>query len=305
MSKLSAMSPDAEISSLNLFNAQRARLFAIAYRMLGSRVDAEDVLQDVYLRWHAANTEALRSAEAWLVTVTTRICIDRLRAARAEREVYVGPWLPEPLVDEGLWGEETPSPERSAELASDISIAFLAVLERLAPEERAAFLWREVFDIDYDEIATMLGKTPAACRQIVHRAKERVREARPRFSVQREAHRELLNRFARAISSGGEEQLRSLFATDVKFIADGGGKVLSALRVLHGPERLVRLFRAIARRLEGSHTELRMAQVNGEPGLLRYIDGRLDTVFALVTDGERIHEVYTIRNPDKLALVAR
>jgi len=286
----------ATTGAFDVFNSQRKRLFAIAYRMLGTRSDAEDVLQDVYLRWHAVAPDTLRSAEAWLVTVTTRLCIDRLRAAKTERELYVGPWVPEPLVD------EAPSPEWSAELAGDISIAFLMVLERLAPEERAAFLLREVFDTEYDEIASMLGKNTAACRQIVHRARERVREQRPRFTVRRDAHIELLKRFAQAARTGQPEQLRALFAADVKMFADGGGKVLSALRVLHGPERLARLFQAIARRA-GPLSEFRFADVNGEPGLLRYIDGELDAVFAFVTDGALIHEVYTVRNPDKLRAV--
>ena len=299
MSKIAFMSAPSQdtTASLQLFERLRARLFGIAYRMLGTRVDAEDVLQDVYLRWHGAATESLRCAEAWLVTVTTRLCIDRLRSARVEREAYTGPWLPEPLVEEGA------TPEREAELAGDISIAFLTVLERLAPEERAAFLWREVFDMDYDDIATMLDKNATACRQLVHRARQRVREQRPRFTVARDAHVELLNRFAGAIRTGDRQQLRDLFAADVKLTADGGGKVLSALRVLHGTERLVRLYQALARRWPQVCFEFRVALVNGEPGLLRYADGELDAVFTLVTDGERIHEIYSIRNPDKLRAI--
>jgi RNA polymerase sigma-70 factor (ECF subfamily) len=281
-------------ATLEIFNSHRPRLFAIAYRMLGTRADAEDVLQDVYLRWHGIAEAELRSAEAWLVTVTTRLCIDRLRSVKAEREAYIGPWVPEPLL-----AADTPSPERTAELAGDISIAFLMVLERLAPEERAAFLLREVFDTDYDDIARMLGKNAAACRQIVHRAKARVQQVRPRFDVPRAAHMQLLEAFMAAASSGSREQLQALFATDVKLFADGGGKVPSARRVLHGAERLVRFYGAIARQY-GALFNYRIGPVNGEPGLLRYCGDTLDSVTSFVTDGARIREIYTVRNPEKL-----
>ena len=188
-----AASPDAT----DPFTALRPRLFGIAYRMLGTRADADDVLQDAWLRWHRTDTATLQSAEAWLVTVVTRLAIDRLRAVKVERQAYVGWWLPEPLVD----AADTHTPEAAAELASDVSVAFLWVLERLAPEERAAYLLREVFDHDYADIAALLDKSEAACRQLVHRAGERVRRERPRFDVPRQAHRRLLERFVHAARS--------------------------------------------------------------------------------------------------------
>ncbi len=277
------------------FAALRPRLFSIAYRMLGTRADAEDVLQDAWLRWHRADPAALRSAEAWLVTVVTRLAIDRLRAAKTEREAYVGWWLPEPLVE---LDERTP--EAAAELAGELSVALLWVLERLSPEERAAFLLRQVFEHDYAEIAALLGKSEAACRQTVHRATERVQQERPRFDVSRDQHRRLLERFMQAARSGERAALKALLADDVQIIGDGGGKVPAFFKVLRGADRIANLYWAAARRL-GPQVAYRMAQINGEPGLLRYVDGRLESAQAFVTDGERIVAIYAVRNPDKLA----
>lgn len=283
-------SPDHDI-----FIALRPRLFSIAYRMLGTRADADDVLQDAWLRWHGADHAALQSGEAWLVTVVTRLAIDRLRAAKTERESYVGWWLPEPLVE-----IDERTPEAAAELASDLSVAFMWVLERLSADERAAFLLRQVFDHDYDEIAASLGKSEAACRQMVHRASERVQQERPRFDVSRDAHRSLLEKFMLAARSGERDAIIALLADDVKVFGDGGGKVPSVLGVLRGAYRIANLYWAMSRRL-GDRVEYRMAHINGEPGLLRYVDGRIESAQAFVTDGQRIVEIYAVRNPDKLA----
>lgn len=279
-----------------VFQTHRPRLMAIAYRMLGSRADAEDAVQDAWLRWQGADFAGIQSSEAWLVSVTTRLCIDQLRSARAAREQYKGPWLPEPLI-EPVSPERTP--EQVVELAGDVSVAFLAVLERLSPEERAAFLLHEVFDADYDEIADLLGRNQAACRQLVHRARSRVRRDRPRVTVTREAHHTLLQRFTEATRSGDRAALTALFAADAQFVADGGGKVLSVLRALHGVARIVRFFEAVARQV-GPRLSYRHATINGEPGLLRYLDGRFDAAISLITDGEHIHACYIVRNPDKL-----
>ncbi|HSN33089.1 MAG TPA: sigma-70 family RNA polymerase sigma factor, partial [Ideonella sp.] len=213
-----------------LFAAARPRLFAIAYRMLGTRADAEDVLQDAWLRWHRADRASLQSAEAWLVTVVTRLAIDRLRAAKAEREAYVGWWLPEPLVEP----VDERTPEAAAELAGELSVALLWVLERLGPEERAAFLLRQVFDHDYAEIAALLDRSEAACRQMVHRASERVQQERPRFEVPPAAHRQLVERFMHAARSGERQALKALLADDVAVVGDGGGKVPSFMKILRG-----------------------------------------------------------------------
>jgi RNA polymerase sigma-70 factor (ECF subfamily) len=281
-------------SLAEIFSAYRRRLFGIAYRMLGSRADAEDILQETYLRWIDSNTSEPRSIEAWLVTVVTRLCIDRLRSAKAEREVYTGLWLPEPLVAPGPL-----SPERTLEFASDISIAFLLVLERLAPDERAAFLLHEVFDFDYAEISRILGKNQAACRQIVHRAKQRVQEDRPRFAVSREAHGQLLEKFLAAASAGRREQIMSLLADEVRVTTDGGGKVSSFRKVLQGSDRVARFYAGLSRKFAGRFV-YRLTEINGEPGLLRYLDGQLESAQSFVMDGTQICEIYIVRNPDKL-----
>ena len=280
------------------FDTLRPRLFGIAYRMLGVRADAEDVLQDAWLRWSAADHAELQSAEAWLVTVVTRLAIDRLRAAKTEREAYVGWWLPEPLVE-----VEERTPETAAELASDLSVAFLHMLERLAPEERAAFLLRQVFDYDYGEIASILDKSEAAVRQVVHRAAERVRQERPRFAVPPETHKRLLEKFVRAAQSGQRAAIRALLADNAEAIGDGGGKVPSVPGGIHGADRVTNLYWAQHLRL-GQQLEYRMAIINGEPGFLRYVDGQLESAQTVVTDGERILAIYVVRNPDKLAHIA-
>ncbi|HJY87651.1 MAG TPA: sigma-70 family RNA polymerase sigma factor, partial [Candidatus Acidoferrales bacterium] len=185
------------IAAAQVFEQHRSRLFGLAYRMLGMRCEAEEVVQDAYLRWHQAASSETQCPVAFLVTITTRICLDRLRELKQSREQYFGPWLPEPIVE-----DEAPSPEAQHELAEDVSIAFLAVLERLAPEERAVFLLHEVFDYDYDEVAEMVGKSEAACRQIVCRARPRVRESRARYVVTVESRERLLKKFFAAVTSG-------------------------------------------------------------------------------------------------------
>ena len=198
-----------------LFELHRARLFGIAYRMLGSRTEAEDLLQDAYLRWHASDRTGIQSVAAFLVTITTRLCVDRLRALKQERVHYVGEWLPELIVDDPI-----PSPEMQRELVEDVSVAFLAVLERLGPEERAAFLLHDVFDYDYPEIAQTLDKAEPACRQMISRARARLRESRARFTVSAESRDRLLKKFLVAIGSGNRQAVMALLAEDVDYIAE-------------------------------------------------------------------------------------
>ena len=280
------------------FNRHRPRLKGIAYRMLGSVAEAEDVVQDVWLRWNDAAHDALDSAEAWLVTVTTRIAIDRLRAAKAQRTTYVGTWLPEPIV-----GDAPATPEQMLERADDLSMAFLTLLERLAPEARAAFLLREVFDADYPDIAFTLGKTEAACRQLVHRAKAQVRDSgRPRQTVSRETHLRLLRGFADAAVRGDLHALKAMLAEDVAILGDGGGKVPSFGKPIVGGQRVAQIYFAVARRHPGA-LRIEVATVNGAPGLVRYVDGVLESVQSIEWDGERIVRIHAQRNPDKLARV--
>lgn len=279
------------------FEAHRARLWGVAYRMLGSRADADDMVQEAYLRWHGAPTAEVRTPEAWLVTTTTRLCIDRLRQRRAEREAYVGPWLPEPLV------EEAPPADAATELASDLSVAFLAVLERLAPEERAAFLLHDVFDADYGEIAAALGKSEAACRQIVSRARRRVRESRPRVRVDPSARERLVDSFMHAIAARDRNALLAIFADEATLMSDGGGKAKAARKIVRSGAKVVRFLLGVLRPVRASLT-LEKIVVNGETGVALRVDGRLLSVMSLDTDGERIVGVYSVLNPDKLRGIA-
>lgn len=281
------------------FDTHRRRLQGIAYRMLGSVAEAEEVVQDAWLRWHEADKERLDSAEAWLVTVVTRLSIDRLRTAKVQREHYIGPWMPEPTLT-----ASPDTPEEVLERADNISVAFLAVLERLAPEARAAFLMREVFDADYDEIAQTLGKSEAACRQLVHRAKTQVQEARPRFQVSRETHQRLLRAFADAAARGSLQDLKALMAEDVELIGDGGGKVQTFSKVLRGSQRLAQLYFSLWRRM-GAGVRMELVELNGEPGMLRFLDGELESAQTFEIEGERIVRIRAQRNPDKLARIAQ
>jgi RNA polymerase sigma-70 factor (ECF subfamily) len=289
----------SDVSAPDEFQALRPRLFGIAYRMLGIRADAEDVLQDAWLRWREVDRASLQSAEAWLVTVATRLAIDRLREAKREREAYTGEWLPEPIVE---WHED--SPESILEKASELSVAFMYMLERLGAEERAAFLLRQAFDYDYGEIAHMLGKSEAAVRQMIHRAGERLKLERPRFEVPREQHLHLLEQFMRAAGSGERGAIRALLADEVHAVGDGGGKVPSISGGFYGGDRVTNLYWAQALRLKDKLRYV-MVDINGEPGLLRYFDGRLESAQSFVTDGERIIAIYTVRNPDKLAHISQ
>lgn len=282
--------------STDIFETHRPRLFALAYKLLGSRSDAEDVVQDAWLRWSQAEHEGIRDPEAWLVTATTRLGIDRLRLVRHQRETYPGPWLPEPLqVDV----DTAPTPEHGAELADQVSLAFLTLLERLGPDERAAFLLKEAFDYDYGRIAQLLGHSEANCRQMVHRARTRLRAERPRFTVASSQHRHLLERFMHATQAGDQAAIMQLLDANARLVTDGGGKVTAVIRPLVGAERIARLFWAVARRF-GDGTEGRIGRVNGEPALLRWRGGRLFSITTITIDGGRITQVLTVMNPDKL-----
>ncbi|HET8729039.1 MAG TPA: RNA polymerase sigma factor SigJ [Alphaproteobacteria bacterium] len=276
----------------------RPRLRGLAYRMLGSLDDADDAVQEALLRWHRADGSEIRSPEAWLVAVVTRLCVDRLRAIAGERKAYVGPWLPEPLIG----GREEP-PDRRVDLASDLSMAFLIVLERLAPEERAAFLLHDVFDCGYDDIARALGKSEAACRQIVHRARIRVRRDRPRFEVTKAAHDRLLRQYLDAVGTMDQARLLALFAEDATFVSDGGGKAWAARRIIRGADRIARLLLGVARKVPGRLVD-RVLPVNGQPGIVTFVDGRPFAATSIETDGQRILSMFRVLNPDKLGGLA-
>ena len=289
------MEAQNSISPDGVFAGLRKRLFTTAYRMLGSRADAEDIVQDAWLRWQSADHANLQSAEAWLVTVTTRLALDRLRERKAERESYPGWWLPEPLVE-----VDENTPETAAELASDVSLALLWALERLSAEERAAFLLRQAFDQDYADIAALLSKSQASCRQLVHRAQEKLRDERPRFQATPEAHRELLGAFMQAAGRGDRQAMKALLSANVAFISDGGGKTPSFYRILRGAGRIAGVFWSIENLYPGC-VQYRMARINGEPGLLRYVNGTIESAQSFRIEDGRIVAVFIVRNPDKLS----
>jgi RNA polymerase sigma-70 factor (ECF subfamily) len=275
-----------------VFEQLRRRLFSVAYRMTGTRADAEDIVQEAYLRWHRTDAGEVRSPEAWLVSVVTRLAIDRLRKASVEREAYTGQWLPEPLFG-------VPSPEEQLELASDLSMAFMVLLERLAPSERAAFLLHDIFDCDYPDIARILRKSEATCRQVVHRARERVRRDQRRFSAGEADRRRLIEKFMAASNAGDEASLLSLFAEDATLTSDGGGVVHAARKVVTGRGRIAHLFIVVARKL-GARLTQAILPINGEPGLVTFVDGAPFSATSFETDGSSILALYNVLNPEKL-----
>lgn len=279
------------------FQLHRPRLMALAYRLLGSRADAEDVVQDAWLRWSGADPASVRDAEAWLVTTTTRLGLDRLRAAKRERAHYVGPWLAEPLAVT-LEPDPAPGPDQRHALADDVSVAFLTLLEQLGAEERAAFLLKDVFDHDYREIAGLIGHSEANCRQLVHRARQRLQAGRPRFNADAAQHRHLLARFMEVSQRGDSDAIQALLHANAVLVSDGGGVVTASVRPLLGAERIGRLFWAIARR--GAAAPARLGYVNGEPAILRFDGARLQSITTIDVVDDRIAAVYSVLNPEKL-----
>lgn len=284
------------------FAAQRSRLLAIAYRMLGSVAAAEDMLQEAWLRVHETDPATVEVPAALLRTVVVRLCLDQLKSARQKRETYIGPWLPEPVRAEppdGLSASATPD-ERVGELES-LSMAFLLVLESLSPLERAAFLLHEVFDYSFDEIAASLGRSPAACRQLCHRAREHIARRRPRFASSKEQRMRLLQAFLAATSAGDVEGLSQLLCADAVVTTDGGGEVRAARKEVRGRDRAARLLVGIYR--HGGNppgATFEFDWVNGCPAMLSYVDGRLWLMLLIEDDGERITAVRTVMAPTKL-----
>ena len=284
------MTPEA------IFEAQRSRLTRLAYRMLGSVAEAEDAVQDAWPRWAGANHATIDEPAAWLVRVVTRLCLDRLRAARARRETYVGPWLPEPLIEELA--------EDPLERAEDVSVAFLLALQRLSPLERAAFLLHDVFDADYAALAKTLGREEAACRQLLSRARAHLKEARPRFSVPQDEAARLAAAFMDAAARNDTTALAELLAEDCVLISDGGGKRKAALRPLVGRDDVLALIRGLAWRQGWPPSgAIRPARINGYPGVVLEDQEGVQTI-AFEPDGEgHVAAIYIVRNPDKLRRV--
>ncbi|MFL5620426.1 MAG: RNA polymerase sigma factor SigJ [Gemmatimonadaceae bacterium] len=293
-------SPHDGIGDHHGINDHRPRLLGLAYRMLGDVDEAEDVVQEAFLRWQLTDQQAVRSPEAWLMTVVTRLSLDRLRRLQTERSTYPGPWLPEPVAtDPALAPASSPAPDGAAELASDLSVALLLLLERLTPDERAAFLLREVFDAEYAEIADILQRSSDAIRQMVHRARARVRTERTRVVAPPGEHERILERFMDALSADDAPALLALLAPDVVLASDGGGRVRAARRWLVGPERVARFILGVARKF-GWGFSRRLSQLNGRPAMLVFNDGVLVSATIADVEGERIRALHIIRNPDKL-----
>ena len=280
---------------LALFEEQRRRLFGIAYRMLGSVTDAQDLVQETYLRWHQAAAESIRSPQAWLTTVITRLCLNHLQLARVQRETYVGPWLPEPLVD-----ERAKDPADTAMLADSLSLAFLVLLETLSPTERAVFILREGFACEFADIARMVEKSEENCRQILTRARQRIDERRPRYDVSRADADQVVTSYLMALGQNDLEGMLAHLAENVVLVADAGGKPGAMLKPLHGAGPVAHAMLHAARNRGVGPEEFRLATINGLPGLVRFQDGRALAVAAFGLVGGRIAAVFIISNPAKL-----
>jgi RNA polymerase sigma-70 factor (TIGR02957 family) len=284
-------------SATKAFLAHRNLLFTVAYEMLGSAADAEDVLQETWLRWVGVDLDTVRDQRAYLVQITTRQALDRLRTLRRRKESYVGPWLPEPLLT-------APDVAEDVELADSVSMAMLLVLETLGPTERAVFVLREVFDLGYDEIAEAVDKSPAAVRQIAHRARAHVAARRPRGVVSPAQTRGALEALQRAVDTGDLQHLLDILAPDVVFLGDGGGVKQAALRPVVGADRVARLL-AVGLDLVGAELSLEPVQVNGYPALIMRLNGEIDGVLAVRIDDGLVTGLYYVRNPEKLSRVER
>ena len=277
------------------FESLRGLLTGLAYRMLGSRAEAEDMVQEAYLRWHATDRAAVREPRAFLSRTVTRLCLDHLKSARVQREDYVGPWLPEPLLD-----DSSLSVESTGEYANDLSVALLLALERLSPLERAAFLLHDVFDMSFEQVAETLGREAAACRQLAARARGHVREEKPRFRPSAEEEARVFSAFTTALGNGDIAALSRVLARDAVFYSDGGGKVKAALKPILGAEHIARFLLGVLRRYGTPDMQVRPARINGMPGMvLLGPSGPFQTIALEVRDG-LIARLYTVRNPDKL-----
>ena len=289
------MNTSVQQRDAGIFETHRSALMGLAYRMLGSRAEAEDVVQDAYLRWHEADQAAVEEPRRYLGTVVTRLCLDRMKSAQARREIYVGQWLPEPVVDETLGAGV------AGEIAHDLSVALMLVLERLSPLERASFLLHDVFGVDFAEVGRALDRGEAACRQLAARARSHVEQGRPRFPASQEDGRRLATAFAVAVQSGDTGALVKLLADDAVLYSDGGGKRAAAFNPIRGADKILRFLAGIARKNPAfAAIELRAAMINDLAGfVLREEDGAVDTMAFDVRDG-RIVAIYIVANPDKL-----
>ena len=279
-------------TTLEVFESHRPLLFSIAYRMLGSAMEAEDMVQEAYLRYQSTPTEKIESPKAFLSSIVTRLCLDYLKSAKVQRESYLGPWLPEPVYTGG-------SPASLVSERESISMAFLVVMESLTPVERAVFLLRDVFDYGYDEIAEIVEKSADNCRQIYHRAKSHLLERRPRFDTAPEDQQKLVTGFMQAVEGGDLNTLTDILAEDVILWSDGGGKVNAARKPIQGRDRLAKFLVHINKTF-GQGSRAQVAEVNGQAALLGWLDEQLAVVFNFTVSGGQISEIRVVVNPDKL-----
>ena len=288
--------PAEDAGKLAAFGQYRGLLFSVAYRMLGSVADAEDMLQETYIRWQQAREEEIRSPRAFLVTIITRLCINQLQSARVQREEYVGEWLPEPLVT-----DPQSDPLAAVKVDESLSMAFLLLLERLTPMERAVFLLREVFEYEYAEIAGMLGQTEANCRQILRRAKQHVGDLRQRFDASGKDHTALLQRFLQATRAGELQGLVELLASDVVLHSDGGGKAVALAKELHGAGPVAATILDRVGRTLPKTLVARMTRINGKPGIVSYLNGKPFSALTVDFRDGLVQTIYVVTNPEKLA----
>jgi RNA polymerase sigma-70 factor, ECF subfamily len=280
------------MSATDAFVAHRNLLFTVAYEMLGSAADSEDVLQETWLRWAEVDRDGVRDERAYLVRIVTRLSLNRLRTLQRRREQYVGPWLPEPLLT-------TPDVAEDVELADSVSMAMLLILETLAPTERAVFVLREVFEVGYDEIAAAVDKSPAAVRQIAHRARAHIEERRPRGDVAPSLRDEVIAKFVVAASTGDIQCLMDVLAPDVVLLTDGGGVKKAALRPILGREKVMRFLDGVAPRDGTAMADL--VVVNGAPAVRVFLDGEIDSIGSMLVEDGLVTGIYWVRNPAKLA----
>lgn len=285
------------MNSFEQFNKHRPFLFAIAYRMLGSAIDAEDIVQETFLRWQQVSEALVRSPKDYLATIITRLCIDHLRSARVQREQYIGTWLPEPIATGAM-----SDPAQTVELADSLSTAFLVLLETLSPTERAIFLLREVFDYNYSEIGQIVDKTPANCRQIFRRARQHLAARKPDFDVSQQQE-QLAEKFLQAWNTGELQGLLMLLAEDITLYSDGGGKVTAAVKPIHKAAKVARFLLAIRRSKKTPVFVSQLAQINHQHGIINYVNGYPHSVLIFDTFNGKARSIYAVVNPDKLRRV--
>lgn len=289
-----------EETALTSFERHRTYLRGLAYRMTGSLADAEDVVQEAYLRWRRTEAGEVRDARAFLATLVTRLCLDQLKSARARRESYVGPWLPEPVID-----ADAVTVEAATELAQDVSVALLLALERLSPLERAAFLLHDVFGYEHAELAEMLGKSAPACRKLCERARTHVRSTRVRQQPTDAECQRLVSAFQVAVASGSPDALGELLLEDAVLYADGGGRAKAALKPIIGRDKVTKFLLGVTRKVGAWRFGIEPARINGMPGLLLFEEGVLVQTVAFELHGNKVYRIYSVRNPDKLPRTAR